>query len=98
MKLKMTIVEAPGAEPVTVRTNLLCIAEWEREMKRKVGDGLGIGIMDMAYWAHFLLKMAGKTKAATYKEWLEAYPDLEISQVEDVTDPNPTDAATTDDN
>ena len=94
----MTIIEAPCAEPVTVRTNLLCIAEWEREMKRKVGDGLGIGIMDMAYWAHFLLKMAGKTKAATYKEWLEAHPDLEISQVEDVTDPNPTDAATTDDN
>jgi hypothetical protein len=97
MKLELTITPKPGDTPLKVHTNLLCIAEWEREMGRKVSDGRGIGVMDMAYWAHFLLKLGGLTNAANYKEWLTANPDLQID-VEDQTDPNPTAAAPTDDN
>jgi hypothetical protein len=93
MKLELTITQQPGDEPIKVRTNLLCVAEWEREQNRKVSDGRGIGVMDLAYWAHFLLKLGGKTTTATYKEWLAQYPDLDIDVV-DLTDPNPTGAAT----
>jgi hypothetical protein len=95
MKLKLTITHAPGETPIEVKTNLLCIAEWEATMNRKVSDGLGIGIMDLAFWAHFLLKLGGHTKAANYKEWLEQHPDLEIES-KDVTPLNPTDGVPTD--
>lgn len=97
MKLELTITQKPGDAPVKVCTNLLCIAEWEREQNRKVSDGRGAGIMDLAYWAWFLLKLAGKTSAASYRDWLADNPDVDIDVV-DLTDPNPTGAAITDGN
>jgi hypothetical protein len=95
MKLKLTITLAPGETPIEVNTNLLCVAEWERSENRKVSDGLGIGISDLAWWSHYLLKLGGHTKAATWREWLEQHPDVDI-QAKDVTPLNPTDGEPTD--
>jgi len=94
MKLKLKITVAPNLEPVEVTTNLLCITEWERLEGRKVSDGKGIGVGDMVWWAHFMVKLSGTTLPATAKEWLVANPDMEI-ELTDSTDPNPTDAAHT---
>jgi hypothetical protein len=99
MKLVMKVTPSPGDIPITVTTNLLCIAEWEKQENRKVSDGRGIGIMDMVFWAHFMLSGTSyKSKLqATPKLWLEAHPDMEIETV-DMTNPNPTDAALTESN
>jgi len=93
MRLELTVTPAPDAEPIVVVTNLLCLAEWERELNRKISDGRGIGVSDLAYWAHFLLKLAGRTTAADWKAWITANPDARI-EVRDLTDPNPTVGAT----
>lgn len=97
MKLKMQVTPTPGDEPITVTTNLLCIAEWEKSENRKVSDGRGIGIMDMVIWAHFILKRSNHKLEATPQLWLEAHPDMEIETV-DMTNPNPTVAALTESN
>jgi len=97
MKLVMQITPSPGDEPITVTTNLLCIAEWEKAENRKVSDGRGIGVTDMVFWAHFLLKKSGHKIEATPKQWLDAHPDMEIETV-DMTNPNPMGAALTESN
>lgn len=89
MKLKLTITLNPGDTPIEVTTNLLTIAEWERSENRKVTDGLGIGISDLAWWSHYLLKMGGYTKAENWRAWLEQHPDVQI-ETKDVTPLNPT--------
>ena len=62
-------------------------------------DGRGIGVMDMVFWAHFMLKTTSyKSKlGATPKLWLESNPDMEIEAV-DMTNPNPTGAEPTEGN
>lgn len=97
MKLKLSVTLEQGGQVHVVYTNLLCIAEWEEKMHRKVTDGRGIGIGDMAFWAHHLLKLGGIVKDADYKAFLASYPDVDI-QVEDTTNPNPTSGEPTDDN
>lgn len=97
MKLIIKVVETPGDAPIVVTTNLLCIAMWEQTENRKVSDGRGIGIMDMVYWAHFMLKKMGHPVESTPKLWLEAHPEMEIETV-DMTNPNPTVAALTESN
>lgn len=94
MRIKLKVTTSPGAAPIEITTNLLCIAEWEKTEGRKVSDGRGIGVMDMVVWAHFMLKLKGEKVEATAKQWLQANPDMEIESV-DITDPNPTDAALT---
>lgn len=94
MKLQMKITPSPNDEPITVNTNLLCIAEWEKQENRKISDGRGIGITDMVFWAHFMLKRTGLKVEASPKLWLEAHPDMEIEAV-DMSNPNPTEAALT---
>ena len=93
MKLKLKVTPTPGEEPIIITTNLWCIAEWEKQENRKVSDGRGIGVMDMVFWAHFMLSTTSYKKklAATPKLWLEANPDMEIEAV-DMTNPNPTGA------
>lgn len=98
MKIKLSVTCMPGDEPVILSTNLLCIAEWERVEGRKISDGRGIGISDMVCWAFFMFKQSGRNiKQATWREWLQANPDMEVEGV-DVTDPNPTVAVPTADN
>jgi hypothetical protein len=94
MRIKLKVITSPGAPPVEVTTNLLCIAEWEKTEGRKVSDGRGIGVMDMVVWAHFMMKLKGEKIEPTAKQWLQANPDMEIESV-DITDANPTDAALT---
>jgi hypothetical protein len=95
MKIKLSVTVTPGSEPVEVTTNLLCIAEWERVEGRKISDGRGVGIGDMVAWAFFMLKQSGRLMPqATWREWLEQNPTMEIEAV-DQTDPNPTGAAAT---
>lgn len=90
MKLKLAVVIKPGDEPIIVRTNLLCITEWERTERRKMSDGLGIGAGDMVSWAYFMLKQSGMAiKETTSQEWHRNNPDLDIEGV-DETDANPT--------
>lgn len=97
MKLTIKVIETPGDTPIVVTTNLLCIAMWEQTENRKVSDGRGIGIMDMVYWAHFMLKKSGHSVGNTPKQWLEEHPNMEIETV-DMTNPNPTDAELTEGN
>lgn len=97
MKLRMQVTPSPGDESITVTTNLLCIAEWEKSENRKVSDGKGIGVNDMVWWAHFLLKRNGHKIEATPKLWLDNHPDMEIDSV-DMTNANPTVAALTESN
>jgi hypothetical protein len=97
MKLVMKVTPSPGDEPITVTTNLLCIAEWEKQENRKVSDGRGIGIMDMVFWAHFMLKRTSHKLEPTPILWLQAHPDMEIESL-DMTNPNPTGGALTENN
>lgn len=93
MKIKLTLTR--GDKKELLITNLFAIAEWERLENRRASDGRGIGVSDMACWAHIMLGIKGETLPATWREWLKQNPDIEISG-EDSTDPNPTDAATGD--
>jgi hypothetical protein len=95
MKIKMKVTVTPGSEPVEVATNLSVIAEWERTERRKVTDGIGIGLSDMVCWAHTILKLINPSMPATWREWLEKNPDMNIEVLGDETDPNPTHAAPT---
>jgi hypothetical protein len=97
MKLKMQVTPSPGDEPITVTTNLLCIAEWEKQENRTVSDGKGIGVNELVWWAHFLLKRSNVKVEATPDLWLHAHPDMEIDSV-DMTNANPTVAALTESN
>jgi hypothetical protein len=95
MKIKLSIDTLDGKGPQIVTTNLLTIAEWERTERRKISDGQGIGISDIACWAHTLLKLSDPSLPATWREWLADNPNIEIEVVGDDTDLNPTDAAPT---
>jgi hypothetical protein len=97
MKLQMKVTPSPGDEPITVTTNLLCIAEWEKQENRKVSDGRGIGVGDMVFWAHFMLKLSGQKIESTAKQWLDNHPDMEIEAV-DQTNPNHTGGELTENN
>ena len=97
MRLQLTITPDLDGPSHVVYTNLLCIAEWEEKLNRKVSDGRGIGLADLAFWAHFLLKLGGKATEPDYKTWIANHPDADI-QVLDQTNPNPTDGAPTDAN
>ncbi len=94
MKLKLAIDLNDGNGIREMNTNLFIIAEWERTENRKVTDGKGIGVSDMACWAYMLCKIAGDPVPATWQEWLKQHPDVEIS-IEDQTNPNPTQGVTT---
>jgi len=94
MKLRLKIDLQDGAGPRSLNTNLFVIAEWERLEGRKISDGRGIGVSDMACWAHMLCKLAGDKVPATWQEWLKQHPDVDI-EVEDQTNPNPTEGVTT---
>lgn len=95
MKLKLAIDLKDGRGVREMTTTLFVIAEWERNENRKVTDGRGIGVSDMASWAYTLCKIAGDAVPPTWQEWLQKYPDMEIDLV-DQTNPNPTDGAPTD--
>jgi hypothetical protein len=95
VKLKLAIDLKDGRGTREMTTTLFVIAEWERTENRKVTDGRGIGVTDMACWAYTLCKMAGDPVPATWQEWLQKYPDIEIDLV-DQTNPNPTVGAPTD--
>jgi len=95
MKVKLRVTLKDGQDPIEVTTNLLCVTEWERTEKRRISDGLGVGISDMVSWAFFMFKQSGRAMPqTTWQEWLKANPDMEIEAV-DQTDPNPTGAAAT---
>jgi hypothetical protein len=94
MKLRLKIDLQDGTEARVLNTNLFVIAEWERLEGRKISDGRGIGVSDMACWAHMLCKLAGDKVPATWQEWLKQHPDVDI-EVEDQTNPNPTEGVTT---
>ena len=98
MKIKLKVDLGDGTEPIFVKTTAFCIAEWEKENNRRISDGRGFGVIDMAWWAHFLLKRSDTKVPATSREWMEENPELEISSDGDETNPNPTSAATTDGN
>ena len=97
MKIKLRITLNENTPPRDVTTNLLVISEWEKSENRKVSDGRGIGIMDMVFWAHFMLKRSTHKVEPTPQLWLEAHPDMEIETV-DMTNPNPTGAVLTESN
>jgi hypothetical protein len=94
MKLRLKIDLQDGTGPRVLNTNLFVIAEWERLEGRKISDGRGIGVSDMACWAHMLCKLAGDKVPLTWQEWLKQHPEVDI-EVEDHTNPNPTEGVTT---
>lgn len=92
MKIKLIVDYGNGKEPDVLFTNLFVISEWERLENRRASDGRGLGISELACWAHTLLTLKGEKIPKTWREWLQQNPDLTITS-EDKTDPNPTDAA-----
>jgi hypothetical protein len=93
MKVKL-IVTRDNKEEI-LYTSLFVIAEWERKENRRASDGRGIGASEFGCWAHTILTLKGETLPASWLEWLKQNPDMTIAG-EDVTNPNPTDAATGD--
>jgi len=91
-KIKLDVKRGDTVETIT--TTMFVIAEWERIENRRFSDGRGIGMRDLGCWAHILLKVKGEKLPESYMQWLEENPDMEITDHKDVTDPNPTDAAT----
>jgi hypothetical protein len=98
MRLKVQFRLAPDAEYETFHTDLYMAVMWERDLKRKLTDGRGIGYEDFAYWTFTHLKRAGKASQTDFIAWLKDNPTAEAVLVADETDPNPTDGAPTDDN
>lgn len=97
VKIKITGLTADPTQTTEVRTNLLCVTEWERETNRRLADGLPFGSTELAYWAWFMLRLAGKTSAASVGEFIRENPDADLELI-DETPKNPTDAALTDGN
>jgi len=93
--LKLDLKDGRGERSMT--TNMFAITQWEQIENRKVTDGKGIGFSDMCCWAHILAQLSGDSVPATWREWVKQHPDMDLS-AEDVTDPNPTVAAPSDDN
>lgn len=79
-------------------TNLYIYVAWERDLRRKMTDGLGMGLEDWAHWLYTHLKVTGELKDVEFMDWLAANPDLEVTLVADETDPNPSDGAPSDAN
>ena len=93
MKLKLRINLQDGQGDRFMYTNLFVLEEWERTESRKLSDGRGVGVSDLACWAHALCKIAGDPVPATWQDWLKQHPDVDIEAI-DETNPNPTDRAT----
>lgn len=98
MKLRMQYRLAPTDEPKYFNTNLLIYVEWERDLRRKMTDGRGLGFEDWAHWLYTHLKATKQIGDVSFLEWLEKHPDTECVPVADETDPNPTDGAPSDAN
>lgn len=96
MKLRIQWRLKPTDDYAYFETNLYTFVIWERDLKRKITDGRGLGVEDWAHWLYVHLKVDGKVGNKTFMEWLEANPELEVLPVGDETDPNPTDGAPTD--
>lgn len=97
VKIKVTGLTQYPSETFEVRTNLLCVTEWERETNRRVGDGLPFGSTEIAFFAWFMLRLDKKTHAPTAREFVAENPDADLELV-DETPKNPTGAAPTDAN
>lgn len=82
-------------EPVTVSTLPVDMVLWERTTKRKVGDGKGVGIEDMARVTFMALRRQSMVSPETsFDEWLatlteyEPVKDPEMDPSQPVVDPS----------
>jgi len=98
MRLKVQFRLAPEAEYETFYTDLFMVVMWERDLKRKLTDGRGIGWEDFAYWTFQYLKHAGRANQADFLAWVRDNRAAECQLIADETDPNPTDGAPSDGN
>lgn len=68
-------------QPETVITLPMDMVTWERTTRRKVGDGKGIGIEDMARVTFLALRRTGSVAPETgFDEWLGTLAEYEPSQ------------------
>lgn len=98
MRLKVQFRLTPEAEYETFYTDLFMVVMWERDLKRKLTDGRGVGYEDFAYWTFTYLKRSGKAAQSDFIAWLKDNPRAEAVLIADETDPNPTDGEPSDGN
>ena len=99
MQIKIEYRLDDDAPTETFTTNLYLCVIWERELKRKLTDGRGLGFEDWAFWTFAYLRLAGRVPAdAKFMDWLEKNQQLHAAPIVDETDTNPTDGAPSDDN
>jgi len=96
VKLRLQWRLKPTDDHRYFETNLYIYVAWERDLRRKMTDGRGLGIEDWAHWLYTHLKVTKQTAEASFMDWLAANPDAEALPVADETDPNPTDGAPSD--
>jgi hypothetical protein len=96
VKLRLQWRLKPTDDHKYFETNLYIYVAWERDLRRKMTDGRGLGLEDWAHWLYTHLKMTGDLKDQQFMDWLFANPELEVLPVADETDPNPTDGAPSD--
>ena len=99
MKIKLQLTRTPTSEPEFYYTNLFVTTEWERLERRNVQQLTTQPLYsDYACWMHIILKIKGEQVGDNWRDWVKANPEMDIMPVLDETDPNPTDAATTEGN
>jgi len=74
--------------------DLYVLVAWERDLRRKVTDGQGLGLEDWTYWLFAHLKETGAIPTTTvFMDWLAKNRPVHCQPSADVTDPNPTEGA-----
>lgn len=90
--MKITIQADLADGPVVVTTDLFTIVQWERKFKRKMGDGGGLGLEDLAFMCHEQAKRTdGVVVPVVFDDFLKKL--LDITTVREELD-RPTSAAT----
>lgn len=98
MKLRMQYRLKPDDELRYFHTNLAIYVAWERDLKRKMTDGRGLGIEDWAHWLYTHLKQSKQIGDVTFLDWVADNADAECLPCGDESDANPTDGAPSDEN
>ena len=97
MRIRCKYRLTPDAEWATFHTDLVVWTAWEDELRRKVSDGLGLGVKDWIFWLFAYLRDLGVVPPEKqFADWVRENRSAECIPTDDGTDPNPTDGAPTD--
>ena len=98
MRIQLEVDLKNGEPAQTLYTNLYVVTQWEEICNRKLSDGRGLGMSDMACWAWIILHESGAKVPASWKTWVKNNPEMTIISVQDETNPNHTGGELTENN